>query len=269
MSEDNPMPHQKRGMPHEGEVTPDGELRSMLERQRSEDQQQLAEDAQWANEVFSDLQQQAQTQEHALTNALSTWPSWARTAIVLLTSMTTIAIVLMMAPRRDLHVYPPARMALALTSMSMLGLWLAGDALRSWHRPALTATGARIRIAVALGLLVLLSLLPVPVELSPYTNAPRGVPLLVHASSCFFFGLLVGVPTFAMCYLVGRKAPFTTWVAAAIASLVGNLALQVHCPITEHSHLLAGHASLGIATLGYAAALLLMSSKNSLNRHGL
>ena len=27
----------------------------------------------------SDLQQQAQTQEHSLTNALSTWPSWART----------------------------------------------------------------------------------------------------------------------------------------------------------------------------------------------
>lgn len=269
MSEETPTPHHKKGQSQEDEVAPDGELRSVLERQRRDDQRQLAEDALWANEVFSDLEQQAKTQEHSVANALSTWPTWARTAIVLLTSMTTIAIVFMMSPRRDLHVYPPARMALALTTMGMLSLWLGGDALRSWHRPALTSTGTRIRIAVAVGLLVVLSILPAPVELSPYTNPPRGVPLLVHASSCFFFGLMVALPTFAMCYLAGRKAPFTTWVAAAVAGLVGNLALQLHCPITEHAHLLAGHASLGIAALGFAAALLLMVRKNSLNRRGL
>ena len=147
-------------------------------------------------------------------------------------------------------------MALVLLSLFAAGLWLGADALRSWHRPALSFGGATLRVGLSLALLVGLSVLPVPIELSPYTTPPRGMPLLVHAGSCLLFGLGIALPTFLVCQALSRGAPYTTWMAAVVSGLVGNLALQLHCPITEHAHLLVGHAGLGIVVLLYAAMVL-------------
>jgi len=44
-------------------------------------------------------------------------------------------------------------------------------------------------------------------------------------------------------------------LAAAAAGLAADLALELHCPIDDPGHLLAGHAAVGVA-LAAACALL-------------
>jgi hypothetical protein len=238
----------------------DAELRAILEPPPSDVDQRLAlQDVAWAEECFKDLQSLIHAQDDSFLGRLASWPSWVRHSAAVAVGAVTVALVFVLQPRSDLYDYPAARMALALLSLFALGIWLGGDALRGWHRPALSRQDIVLRVALSLTLLVGLSILPVPVELSPYTVAPRGVPLFAHASRCFLYGLAVALPTFFSCRFLGHHAPYTNWMAAVVSGIVGNLALQVHCPITEHSHLLAGHTTIGVAVLAYAAVPLLLA----------
>ena len=54
------------------------------------------------------------------------------------------------------------------------------------------------------------------------------------------FGLLCAAPLVIIVRALDR-APLLGVTTLALAGLVGNIALQLHCPIVSRSHLLAGH----------------------------
>jgi hypothetical protein len=68
---------------------------------------------------------------------------------------------------------------------------------------------------------------------------------------------MLGLPVLLVAFAVRRAevdGAALGALAGVAAGLTGNLALQVHCPITHTAHLLIGHATL-IIVLGTAAFL--------------
>jgi hypothetical protein len=163
----------------------------------------------------------------------------------------------LLGPRADLAAYPGVRMALALIALSLVALlgWVA--ALRPLQRPAL---GSAARWALLLGLVLVpvgLALAPEAHTAHPASAEGTGSELVPRAVACFLYGGLFGLPLVVASVLVdrtgGRRA--LVWlVSFTAAAVVGNLALQLHCALTHPAHLLAGHASIGLAALLIALA---------------
>ena len=71
-----------------------------------------------------------------------------------------------------------------------------------------------------------------------------------HASPCMYMGLLAGIPVYGIARLLDRGAFLAPLLAAAAAGLAGNVALQIHCPMADPWHNLAGHASVALLFVG-------------------
>lgn len=72
--------------------------------------------------------------------------------------------------------------------------------------------------------------------------------LLPKALACLAFGGTVGAAAFATWYAGERRSwlePNTAILGAVGCALLGQAALQLHCPINDVSHLMLGHAALG------------------------
>lgn len=70
------------------------------------------------------------------------------------------------------------------------------------------------------------------------------------ALSCFGYGFVLAIPAYAaLGFLERRDSPPSDVraAAAALAGLVGNIALLLHCSIREPLHVLAGHFTIGVA----------------------
>jgi hypothetical protein len=78
-----------------------------------------------------------------------------------------------------------------------------------------------------------------------------------RASGCFIYGSLFCVAYLVLLWFLNRSdriSPSVAAVSAAVAGLVGNLTLHVHCSLTHPLHLLVGHASIPVVwALGYAS----------------
>jgi hypothetical protein len=66
------------------------------------------------------------------------------------------------------------------------------------------------------------------------------------AGACMGFGLLLGVPVYALLRLVDRGNAFGSLIAASAAGLAGNFVLKAHCAIETTGHVLLGHASVAV-----------------------
>jgi hypothetical protein len=80
----------------------------------------------------------------------------------------------------------------------------------------------------------------------------NGAMLIKKSVACFIYGNVFAIPALLAAWLFDRAA--RPWrlspshlLVAVLGGIAGNLALQAHCPITEHTHLLASHATVGPA----------------------
>ena len=70
------------------------------------------------------------------------------------------------------------------------------------------------------------------------------------ALSCFGYGFALSLPAYGALRLLERRdspPPEALASAAALAGLIGNIALLLHCSIREPIHVLAGHFTIGAA----------------------
>lgn len=158
------------------------------------------------------------------------------------------------AGRADLAVYPlPRFLAECLAYATLLGASLA-LALRPQHVPTLPRRVVALFTGATLLATVVLAVAP----------PPHHLPLFLvegfHASwtdglPCLYIGLLLGLPIYFVARVLDRGTPLSSVLAAASAGLMGNLALELHCPSVDARHRLVGHASVGfvfLACLGLA-----------------
>ena len=189
-------------------------------------------------------------QERGATAWLKSLSSPKRLGIALALIAVEVAVTFVLAPRADLGVYPVLRMVVAVGAMGALAMWAASVMTTPLHSRQLGSFWSWATISAAPVLVGVLSSIPVVDAAHPASLAGRGDAFVPAAAACFIFGVIIGVPVIVMGAVMERRSRWPlrqALTAAAAAGLAGNLALQLHCPITAPAHLLAGHASVCLA----------------------
>lgn len=162
-----------------------------------------------------------------------------------------LAVLLAMAvafPRPDLAIYPTLRLLAELTLQTGAALAAAWIVLRPLHLPALSDARRVGAVAVALLAPVALAALPAAHGDHAASLAGAGDDFARRALACFAYGAAWTAPLLLLLRLSDRMpGRASTLAAAGAAGLVASAALLLHCPITHPEHLLAGHATVGLA----------------------
>lgn len=172
---------------------------------------------------------------------LAELPSAARLSIV----AATAALLVLAADK--VHWSGAGALMLAACLVYMAGLsWLLAMALRPVHRPSLSPTFQWTGIGLVALSVLGLAALP-GTQVGHVGDAAAAAPV-----KCLGFGTAVSLPVFFVLRLLDRGQRFGPWLAALGAGVLGNLALQVHCPSGDPGHRLAGHATVVLLTMALA-----------------
>lgn len=109
---------------------------------------------------------------------------------------------------------------------------------------------ARLRWLLALVVWCLPCVLWLAPEASVNAEQVSSSGFAARALSCFGYGSLLAAPSVALLWTLdrGARVPFRVGaLAAGLVAVLSNLLLLLHCPSTQHAHLVAGHFSIGLA----------------------
>ena len=171
---------------------------------------------------------------------------------------------LTLGPRPDLDTFPPAALAAILGSFGVLLVLSVVVAFRPIYLPAVS-TSTKVGLCVAaVGVALAAALLP---GLHEHVDARPADTLAPwrHALPCLSYGLLAGLPAYALLRLLDRGAPFGRVLSAVAAGLGANMVLELHCPVGGPAHLALGHAMVVVAfVLGAAVVEWVVVKRRSL-----
>ncbi|HHO54279.1 MAG TPA: hypothetical protein ENK18_26270 [Deltaproteobacteria bacterium] len=190
---------------------------------------------------------------------LSRLPSPLRGALVVAVVGLVVIGVVALKPRPDLSSYPVLRMVSVLGLMGAVLAVGLGIRLRPLYRAPLSLS---LRSVAVIALLVVPLLIAGSAEaITGHAASMLKGPFWPTAASCFLFGTVAGGALYLALALLERRPRGSAWgtvTGAGLMGVVGNLALQLYCPVTAPSHLLAGHAMVGLvwATVFGIGALL-------------
>jgi hypothetical protein len=192
----------------------------------------------------------AVAEERGLAAWLRNLPTAVRLFIGADVAVALVAIMALGWPRSAYGSMPVERAVLAVTVMGLLYALVLRQALRPLH--AAPANRAFVATVFAAGLLlpVLFALFPAEGPGDSAFDAVR------TAAACFWFGTVPGALLVVALRLLDRGAHSVGDVALLAAvggGLVGNAALELHCPSTAPLHLLLGHATVGVALVLFYA----------------
>lgn len=199
--------------------------------------------------LFTDIRR-AIDAEHGVRAWLRSRPTNVRFALGAGWALTIVALVALLTPRTHYAPMPFAEVAVVLAVLSALGV----VALRLVIHPlqvaepsvgAVAGCFAAVLVAPAL-----LAFAPVPAAtlFDHYTefSPPQA------AFGCFFIGVMTGILVVAGLRSLDRRTARSrtgVFVQAAAGGIAGNLALELHCPITRPSHIVLAHATVSLVLL--------------------
>jgi hypothetical protein len=173
-----------------------------------------------------------------------------RFALVLLAGLVVFAAICLLAPRPDFATARDDRW-FVLAALLVVGVVLGAEG-------ALRALG-RAQPGSLLGAALLVLLLPLLIGLLPAADGQHPAHLVgervgfaTSALRCFFFGVLISVPMGTLIWFASREdrlAPSALIFSAGSTGVMAYLALHAHCAVSHPGHLIAGHATVGIAWL--------------------
>ena len=207
-----------------------------------------------SNSVFAALEEDIAA-ERGVRAWLRSRPTWQRVGLAMLVALAIPGLVLSTWARVDLPLFPRGRLALDLATLvvaALPALWLA---LRPLYLPRLPSWTTVAVIATAVAAAALIASLPPAHALHPASLRGVGEELIPRAATCFIFGNIFALPIFVALFLLDRR-PALDSAALIFAGLVGNIALELHCPMVSPAHLLAGHFTVPLL-LALLASLLL------------
>ena len=178
-----------------------------------------------------------------------------RIAIVVAAVAVLCIGVAVATPRSELGSYPLGRMIAVLGLLVLLTAAATRRLLRPLHLPPPSVASSRALLAGGLITPFVVALLP----LQDHVGGPagEGKSFAFACFKCLGFGGATGALVLALAFMMRRAQVDGAAVAAlagVAAGLAGNLALQLHCPIVDPTHLVLGHALL-LVIFGTATAL--------------
>jgi hypothetical protein len=173
-----------------------------------------------------------------------------RLTLTLLAVLGVFMATWLLAPRPDFATANDERW-FALLTLLALGVVLGSEgALRVLGR---AQPGSLVGAALTVLLLpLLLGLLPEADSQHAAALAGAGPDFLTSSLRCFFFGVLISAPVGTLIWFASREdrlALSTLIFVAGAAGVAANLALHAHCAVSYPGHLIAGHATVGLAWL--------------------
>jgi len=190
--------------------------------------------------------------KHETTAARSGWrqhlqelPTGVRVTLALATVLVLTAItVLVIGTRESLAGAGIMRVTLALSSLGILAAACFAVSLRGVHQRPLRGWAWAV-VAIAVAVPVGLALLP----MGAHADGSSGVGCLLIGIAT---GGIVSVPVFLM---QRASVPVLARVCAALAGggVVAFALLELHCPSRDVTHLLLGHAAVGLVLVALSA----------------
>jgi hypothetical protein len=149
-------------------------------------------------------------------------------------------------PRTRFAPIPVDRVAVVLGALAVLAAVLLRVGLRPAQTPAPGDRSLFAAIGAGLGLPVAAAFLPPGAHgFDHYVQYTR----TQAAIGCFVIGAITGALVVFLLRALDRTAHDSrpaSVLAAVTGGIAGNLALELHCPVTSAAHLLVGHATVGM-----------------------
>lgn len=185
--------------------------------------------------------------EKGLMATLRDRPTPQRIALVLLLTGLLVGVTAAAAPRGELADYPIVRMAIVLVALSGVTGVAIWRLLRPLHLPKPSTASTRLLLVAGVLAPTVAALWPLYGHVGH--DPGHGMAFAVGCGRCMAFGAVMGAPVLALATLMRRSrvdGAAVVALAGVAAGLVGNLTLQLHCPVTDPIHLLLAHASLAL-----------------------
>ncbi|MBC8072482.1 MAG: hypothetical protein IAG13_29435 [Deltaproteobacteria bacterium] len=193
--------------------------------------------------------------EHGLLARMRASATRSRIAIALALVVAMPLIVLLLAPRPDIGVYPRARLVLEVLLYAVPALLATALALWPLHRAEPSVARAIISGAAVLAAITVASLPPAHAD-HPASLAGGGDDFVARALGCMMYGIVCAIPAFILLRLLAREGARVgakAWVLAFAAASCGAAAVFLHCPIVHVGHRWAGHVAVLVVAAVWAA----------------
>jgi hypothetical protein len=202
-----------------------------------------------AGKLFAEVEAAVQ-EERGPAAWLRSLPTPVRVFIGIDVAAVAVGMTTLIWPRSAYGPVPTARIVTAVVVLGTLYVLVLRQALRPLQ--AAPANRRHVAAIFAAGLVVPLLFAIFPAD-GPADTAYQA---MRTAAACFWFGAAPGAVLVMALRLLDRGAHAVGDVALLAAvggGLVGNAALELHCPSTAPLHLLLGHATVGVALVLFYA----------------
>jgi len=198
-------------------------------------------DASELDELFAGVRGQVDKSGARRLSSLAEQPTNRRRLFALICFSLIVLGLGALLPRPDLAAFPGLALALILGSFGTLLVAAVVVAFRPIYVPALSPVWKVGLCVAAIAAAFAVALVP---ELHDHVAArpPDEMGVLGHMVPCLSYGLVAGLPAYALLRLLDRGAPFGRVLAGAAAGLGANMVLELHCPVGGTQHLMMGHA---------------------------
>ncbi|MEM9729327.1 MAG: hypothetical protein AAF997_12125 [Myxococcota bacterium] len=211
------------------------------ERLRELEAGELPADGALMDRMFSELKTECEKSDKSLIGYLRSRSTMARRAIILIVFTGLGVFALLKLPMVEESMRDTSWVGTLIAFLVLLVVAMM-VVTRPVHRPELPRWQIVCLVCFAVGATVIAAFIPGSSAHAATHQHASGV----MAGICMGFGILLGIPVYAVLRLVDRGNAFGSLVAAAAAGLAGNLLLKAHCAIDTTSHVLLGHASVAV-----------------------
>ncbi|HEX4475322.1 MAG TPA: hypothetical protein VH142_09615 [Polyangiaceae bacterium] len=165
-------------------------------------------------------------------------------------ALALVALVALLTPRTHYAPMPFAAVVVVLAVLSALGAVVLRLELHPLQAPEPSIGVVAACFAAVLVAPAVLAFAPVP-QAALFDHYTEFSPPQA-AFGCFFIGVMTGVLVVAGLRALDRRTSHSrtgVLVQAAAGGVAGNLALELHCPITRPSHIVFAHATVSLVLL--------------------